>query len=742
MGQTRLAQKVEKIGDFTADELKVMIKLATGSTELPTHPNNALNSKVAAENTLKIYEILKLVQEKPAKGRKGYDVYDMAVLRFGGEDRGQAIESINRALLGSIKRLSEVTNTAEDAKTIDKHKDKLLNMIIRIAARAEAKAEKPEDAYFAVFSSELAMRPMNRLRRVLLGAGPEPRLAIQKPGEEGPSAAVAGTEELIYATIPMEALDHIFVISESAKETIYGMAAKAGDEFDMLFGGDADAAQNGLDQSAAAFAAEVSGLPNDVRTGELLDALEKVTHPLLTDNEDFKAALDALRNGDRATALQHLRNLAGPGGPLRAFLEQANNMHIVTVRERAFSVIRAGVDMTFSVRGNMKAFRDYLASMNPEEDFDTTFLGFAVGFFYDNLLVVGEERAGEVDLATGKLVTTGEPRKVVGRGDAGSITIKPVILGTSIGQQPIKITFHCNVGYKKIDFEKVRAYDELTGTTREIKLTEEGPYIGYWGIEVETPERKGAKRAWRIGPIDVEKAGIAAYGIPENLLGYATFSYGGRAGVIRYKALATPMISYLARKFRAGGDVSFILGRKFKNDMQLFGGPGVNLNYNSEDNILSVQPYGVLMYTVFPGLDFILKAGVFTEVLGDKFRQMPTAVFFGGYAKVAFPEAVEEAKARLRTVPVPVEGPIVKRKWENIVKDYRLAVRLESAKEKSRREDMAGRLGRTLMAIPSDNPVAKTKSFKDAIKASGDGDLKKMLASLRKLKLFRELEGA
>ncbi len=578
-----------------------------------THPTNAPTATAAVNNAILISEILAIVRgSRPPEGDARRAVYDAAVQTLGEGNRGEAIAFLTRSHIASITRLhtlvSEGGSLGEDSSRVE-----------AMLAPIDRGIGAGEERY-------LDYEPIgNQITTLLrIARGGEAQAA---PTEEDQAAAA---QPLPLIETPLRDLGPIHLLSSSAEESVVALNAQSTPALDSMFGGQS-VAQAGMNALANAYAT-LANHPNDVSAQQAAArALHTALSQIPSDKEiwnstihpHFNAAMQAFARGDLQTGLSELSQEPA----FNAVYGQLNNLYIISINQRAVTVLRAGVTARYVFEENQDAFMAFIRG-SAEGSFEPRVLWLALGLNYERLLLSGQLRQLQVTPgATGGpgTVTETSRRRVEGTGDVFSVTPQ-LAVGFSAWSHPVEMVFHCNVGYQTYTI----GADVPTqgGGTERLEVSDSGAYLGPWGAQINFPGREGQRMIVRMSGVSV-----GAVGSPENA--YANVTFEGRwyeGNTMRIRSEATVGYQHFLEQHGTmvdfhPADFTFQLNPNWT----LFFGPGFRYTtrYDSsgEEWYHTLDGYGAFGFSFDQGVSVDIRGGYLGETGGSEAMRVPSTPY-------------------------------------------------------------------------------------------------------------------
>lgn len=577
-----------------------------------THPTNAPTALAAANNSILISQILAIVQgSRPAEGDARRAVYDAAVSTLGEGNRNEAIAFLTRAHIASIQRLHTLVTAGgsmgEQAAAVA--------TMLRPINRGIGEATMP--------SYEAIITEVAELLRVA-GGGEIQTRARQDESTTTPPLPIIQT--------PLQDLGPIHLLSNSSSESVVALNATTTPLLNSTFGSQT-IAQNGVNAMANAYAT-MANHPNDLAAqSTAAQALHAALSQIPSDKQiwnttahpHFNAAMQALARGDLRTGLAELSQEP----VFNAVYGQLNNLYVITVNQRAVTIMRAGVTARYEFQDNQDAFTAFIRGSGSGR-FEPRVLWLALGLNYERLLLSGQLRQLAVTPGTGGSpgsVNEVSRRRVEGTGDVFSVTPQ-LAVGFSAWSHPIEMVFHCNVGYQTYTI----GADVPTqgGSTQRLESEQSGAYVGPWGAQINFPGREGQRMTIRMS-----SASIGAVGSPLN--GYANVTFEGRwleGSTLRIRSQAT--VGYQHFLEQHGGMVDIHPADftwQVNPNWSLFFGPG--FRYTMRYDAVNGEPYhtldgyGAFGFRYERGVSVDIRGGYVGETGGREENRIPSTPYGG-----------------------------------------------------------------------------------------------------------------
>jgi hypothetical protein len=601
------AQRERPASEVNTDQLLSIVRQLPRAMG-PTHPTNAPTVLAAGANALKISQILEIVRgSRPAESDPRRQVYDAAVQTLGEGNRNEALAFLVRSHAASIHRLAELVN---QGNSISENGPQLETMLARID-RGIGQGESGYGEYETVGSDVTAL-----LRTIRGGAM-----------QEAPRAqdVATGRRQLPLIETPLRDFGPVHLLSSSASESVVAVNATVTPTTSSLFGGE-DVARQAMGALGNAYAT-LANHPNDLAAQQaaahtLQQALSQIpsgkeiwnasVHP------HFAAAMTALSAGNLQQGLTELTQETA----LNSVFGSLNNLYVISVNQRAISVMRAGVTVRYEFDQNMEAFTEYIRGSR-QGQFEPRLLWMALGLYYERLLVSGELRQYAVQTGAGGAGTLSQvgSQRLTGTGDVFSVTPQ-VALGASAWGNPMQIIFHCNLGYQQ--YELGANVQSPGGPAQRVSVGDNGAYIGIWGVEAQFPGREGQRSMIRMN-----RADIGAVGSPQNF--FASISFEGNwveGNVMRIRSEVTPQYSYFLEQHRVGADIrpaDFQI--QIHPEWTLFFGPGFRYDYNATTQAHYLEGYGTIGFRFDRGVALDLRGGFLGEIGGPEGQRVPSTPY-------------------------------------------------------------------------------------------------------------------
>ena len=561
----------------------------------PTHPTRPANAQAGADTLLKLGEILTIMRgEQPREGTDGRRVWDAAVRAWGNRDEavntlGRAFAEVAHDLRGREPTRSDVGDSAQPLE--------------RMLAAEETRLTGGD------LRLEPAWSDISRLLSILRGGQAQAQVATtDRP---------AAREPLPLIEQQLRDMGPIHLISSSRNSTVVSFGGRVTQDSVLLFGSEANA-QGTMTALGNAYAT-LANHPNDPQVQAqaaqaLRDALSQIpANKEIWQSANFTSAMADLQRGDLRSALDKLSR----EGLLQTFFANLNNLYVVSVNQRAISVMRAGVTVKYEFERNVEAFTEFMRGAQRGE-FQPRLLWLATGLHYEYLLMSGQltQYAAE-----GSGVREVSRQRLTGTGHVFGVTPQ-IAFGLSAWQYPIEAVLHCNFGYRT--YELGTDVPTPGGGTQRVGTSDQSFYVGVWGAEIRFPGREGQRSIIRVPRIN-----IGAVGSPVNP--YASFTLAGRwleNNTMRIESEITPQFSYFLDQPRVGGEVrpidfSIRLDREGQNF--LFFGPGFRYDYNIATGGHTLDGSGSVGFRFGRGVHIDLRGGVVGEVGGSEVDRLPTS---------------------------------------------------------------------------------------------------------------------
>jgi hypothetical protein len=576
-----------------------------------THPTNAPTALAAATNSVQISQILALVQgTRPPEGDARRAIYDAAVTTLGEGSRDEAIAFLTRSHIASIRRLSELVTAGGSMGD---------------QATAVATMLRPINVGIGAGTMPAYEAITNEVATILRVAGGGEAQATSTT--EDPSSTSA---PLPLIETPLQDLGPIHLLSTSSSESVVAINATSTPEMNLLFGGES-VATGAVNAMANAYAT-MANHPNDLAAQQaaataLRTALGQIPSGSdiwnTTAHPHFNAAMQALARGDLRTGLSELsqeslfNNVYG----------QLNNLYVITVNQRAVTVMRAGVTARYEFDENQTAFQAFIRGSSTNS-FEPRVLWLALGLNYERLLLSGQLRQLAVTPGTGGgpgTVSEVNRQRVTGTGDVFSVTPQ-LAVGFSAWSHPVEMVFHCNVGYQTYTIGADVA-TQGGGSTR-LATEQSGAYIGPWGAQINFPGREGQRMMVRMSSVS-----IGAVGSPVNA--YANVTFEGRwleGSTMRIRSQATLGYQHFLEQHGSMLDIhpaDFTI--QVNPDWSLFFGPGFRYStrYDSTGGELyhTLDGYGAFGFRYDKGVSVDIRGGYLGEVGGREEDRIPATPY-------------------------------------------------------------------------------------------------------------------
>jgi hypothetical protein len=210
-------------------------------------------------------------------------------------------------------------------------------------------------------------------------------------------------------------------------------------------------------------------------------------------------------------------------------------------------------------------------------------------------------------------------------GDGHSASFTPALtLGAGINGVPIEIALFANFGYRSWNSQRNMRFED--GTSGPVGLRTQEPYFGLWGFEMRFP----SVPCEATSPIRFERFGLAAFGEPQNVLGYFTVSANYAANHrYRLRTLLTPQISNFGSELNTGGELVPIETTFYLRHGFISFAPGARIEYNFATSSPVLEAFGELRY--FPAHEFGIaaRAGWIGDISGHQLLEGEPSTPFG-----------------------------------------------------------------------------------------------------------------
>lgn len=603
-----------------------------------THPTNAPTAQASAANAILMSEILAILRgSRPPEGDARRAVYDSAVQTLGEGNRGNAISILTDAHVATIRRLR---TQAEDRASLGDRAPALVTMLAAIDEGLGSGAD--EYVAYSTVGNDVAT-----LLRIARGGE-----AVAAPRAEDQAASAA---PLPLIQTPLRDLGPIHLLSSSADESVVALNVTSTPALDSMFGGNT-VAQGAMNSLANAYAT-MANHPNDLAAQQAAARqLHQALSQIPTDKEiwnstvhpHFNAAMQAFARGDLQTGLSELSQEPS----FNAVYGQLNNLYVISVNQRAVSVLRAGVTTRYEFDQNMDAFTAFIRG-SAQGTFEPRVLWLGLGLYYDHLLLSGElqQLAVQPGSATSPgSVQTVNRQRVTGTGDVFTATPQMGV-GFSAWGHPVEMIIHCSVGYQS--YEIGADVQTGAGTTERLSTGADTFFVGPWGAQLNFPGREGQRMMVRMNQIS-----IGGVGSPENV--YANVSFEGRwleGNTLRIRSEVTPQYSYFLQQHRVGFDLrpaDFTI--QATPNWTLFFGPGFRYDFNATEGIHTLDGYGAFGFRYDRGVSVDIRGGYIGETGGREELRVPGTPY-GGLNITLTPqlwfESAEERQRRISGETVP-----------------------------------------------------------------------------------------
>ncbi len=606
----------ERPAESTGYEQHLAIIRQLPSAMSATHPTNAPTALAAANNAVRIGEILEIVRgSRPPEGDARRAVYDAAVATLG-EDNGRdgAVTFLTNSHIVSIRRLNTLVVAGGDMGTA--------------APNVEAMLTPIDAGIGAGTASFLAYEAIGNIVTSLL------RVARGGEAVAAPTATDTTTTATALPLIetPLRDLGPIHLLSSSSSESVVALNASSTPALDSMFGGNATATA-GINAMANAYAT-MANHPNDLAAQQaaatsLYSALNAIPHDKeiwnSTIHPHFNSAMQALQRGDLRTALSELSQETS----FNALYGQMNNLYVISINQRAVTVMRAGVTARYEFDENQAAFTSFIRG-SASGSFEPRILWLALGLNYERLLLSGQLRQLAVTPGTGGSpgsVNEVSRRRVEGTGDVFSVTPQ-LALGFSAWSHPVEMVFHCNVGYQAYTI----GADVPTqgGGSQRLETSQAGAYIGPWGAQINFPGREGQRMMVRMSSVSV-----GAVGSPVNAYANVTFDGNWYEGnTMRIRSQATLGYQHFLEQHGSMVDIRPAdFNWQVAEGWSLFFGPGFRYStrYDATGEALyhTLDGYGTFGFRYDRGVSVDIRGGYIGEVGGREEDRIPATPYGG-----------------------------------------------------------------------------------------------------------------
>ncbi|MCI0504401.1 hypothetical protein L0Y65_06895 [Candidatus Micrarchaeota archaeon] len=581
-----------------------------------THPTNAPTALAAANNSVVIAEILQIVRgSRPPEGDARRAVYDAAVATLGeGSGRDAAIAYLTRSHVASISRLHGLVAGGE---SMGENAGRVEMMLSPIDAGIGAGGVQ-------YIPYEAIGNEVSTLLRVARGGQ-----AVAVPTATDTSTTV---RPLPLIETPLRDLGPIHLLSSAAEESVVALNATSTPALNSMFGGEsiAQASMNALANAYATMANHSNDLAAQQAAAQALhSALSAIpsTKEIWngTVHPHFNAAMQALARGDLRTGLSELSQEPS----FNAVYGQMNNLYIITVNQRAVSVLRAGVTTRYEFTENQDAFTAFIRG-SANNSFEPRVLWLGLGLHYERLLLSGQLHQLAVTPGTGGspgTVTETRRQRVQGTGDVFTATPQ-LAVGFSAWSNPVELIIHCSVGYQS--YSVGADVPTQGGGTQRLETNVSAAYGGPWGAQINFPGREGQRMMVRMSSVS-----LGMVGNPVDLNAYANVSFEGRwyeGNTLRIRSEATLGYQHFLQQHGSmldirPADFTFQVNPQWS----LFFGPGFRYTtrYDSSGEELyhTLDGYGAFGFRFDRGVSVDIRGGYLGEVGGREEERIPSTPY-------------------------------------------------------------------------------------------------------------------
>ncbi len=599
----------EQARPTTAEQLSSFVASLNQPMESVDHPANATDPETLAGNILAMNALRDLIdRDRPSEEDPMRAVYDAA-----------SSAPIDQSLIRATRNLLAIADAraAEDYSgpefAVGRHNDDLVAALSAI----DRGIGEGEERYLDL---DPAGTSVARLLRLLRGGAPAPEL-----DEE--DRAVPRAPLPLIAPQRFDPGSFVLLTGTGSNQAV-AFDPEVTPTLVSLFGSET-IASNVMGALGNAYATQINN-PGDLGAQqEAARALHAALSQIPANKEiwsrpEFNAAMEALARGDLQGGLNHLSNEVA----FNAAYQALNNLHYISISQRAIARIRAGATVRFPWRGNEDDFLAYRRRQTPDS-FDWDALHFDLGVEYLNLLITGFDQTIIVNPDTNTATFAGDRRRIEGSGH--SIELNTALtLGGSMFEYPAEMTLHFAAGYRWWEVE-------TTVGGRSLTASDAAPYIGHWGLRMDFPGYDGQTSSFRL-----ERVGIGAVAL--NPLVYATVAQRWMEGneVSLHSRLTPYYLLFWGQRFspETFSEETFFqhrLGADFRPidityqpsaNSTWFFGPGMryeaSIDHDSEfGGIHSLDFYGNIGYRHRRGFEFDLRAGAAGEVGGEEYQRLP-----------------------------------------------------------------------------------------------------------------------
>ena len=599
----------EQTRPSTAEQLSSFVASLNQPMESEDHPANATDPETLAGNILAMNALRNLIErDPPSEDDPMRAVYDAA-----------SSETIDQSLIRATRNLLAIADAraAEDYSgpefTVGRHNDDLVATLSAI----DLGIGEGEERYLDL---DPAGTSVARLLRLLRGGQAESVL------EEEDRAVPRAPLPLIAP--PRFDPGSFVLLTGTGSDQAVAFDPEVTPTLVSLFGSEA-IASNVMGALGSAYATQINN-PNDLGAHQdaaraLHAALSQIPgNKEIWSRPEFNAAMEALARGDLQGGLNHLSNEVA----FNAAYQALNNLHYISISQRAIARIRAGATVRFPWRGNEDDFLAYRRRQTPDS-FDWDALHFDLGVEYLNLLISGFDERLAIDPATNTATVVGDRTRIEGTGH--SIELNTALtLGGSMFEIPTELTLHFAAGYRWWEVET-----SVGG--RSVTASDAAPYVGHWGLRADFPGYDGQTGSFRL-----ERLGIGAVSL--NPLLYGTLAQRWMEGneVSLHTRLTPYYLLFWGNRFstetfteetffqhRLGADFRPIdITYQPSANSTWFFGPGLryeaSIDHDSEfGGIHSLDVYGNIGYRHRRGFEIDVRLGAAGEVGGEEYQRLP-----------------------------------------------------------------------------------------------------------------------
>ena len=405
----RAADPVESLSPDRKAKVELARQLGIGDRSAVTTP---VTGQVGAENALKIYDLIQLVERgRPAAGPNRI-VYD-AVVAAMGSDQSNALDTLRNAhislLTNLVPKLTYVGDFGSSTTAT------LMREMLTTIDDGVSNYEPNYNAYSSVDTTDTMVSLINATHIETAPTGAVERVPTTGV-MQGFDGQIIQMDNLYYYTAPL------YYLGSVGGKSAFNTDAPITPQQLSTFGGNGDKAAAFGQALGDAYSASSNSQPNTVGVGpkgSLTEALESITNRQIQSNPEYQAALAAARAGNRAEALKHIDNLLQTS-PLLTNFSSVKQGTFVIADSRAAVIFHAGLRFAFDFSHGEK-FQDKLKAMNPGESMEYGFARLYLGATFSLLRINATVQDGHFDLATNKFVTESST-KIHGRGKSVGVT--------------------------------------------------------------------------------------------------------------------------------------------------------------------------------------------------------------------------------------------------------------------------------------------------------------------------------